>query len=195
MHGCIGCKERPEIRRSDGLEAAAGAIGQSLPQSSRPIPSACRAETPLHRLSIACGNGGQSGREIAGGRVGPHPVPWGLQGGVESPTDPEGPQTDHKLSRQEAVKWKRGPWPVQNQRTRSQKSCRVLAGRVQGKIVQPPTPPYRQAASPIEPDISGTGRPIEDEDGKRMRPSACRRSQKTGWPGCCEESWIPRVIG
>ena len=112
MHRCIGCKERPEIRRSDGLEAAAGAIVQSWPQSSRPIPSACRAETPLHRLSTARGNRGRSGRGIAGGRVGPHPVPGGLQGGVEGPTDPEGPQTHHKLSCQEAVKCKNGPQPV-----------------------------------------------------------------------------------
>ena len=82
VHGCTGCKGRLKIRRRDGLEAAVGAIVQSWPQSSRPMPSACRAETPLHKLSSTRGNRGRSGPGIAGGRVGPHPLPGGLQGGV-----------------------------------------------------------------------------------------------------------------
>ena len=64
---------------------------------------------------------------------------------------------------------------------------------MQVKFVQPPTPPYRQAASPVEPDSSGTGRPVEDEDGMRMRLDACRRSQtQQGGQGVGEENSAPR---
>ena len=162
MHGCMGCKERLQIRRSDGPEAAVGAIGQSWLQSSRPIPSACRAETPLHRLSIACGNGGQSGPGIAGGRVGPHPVPGGLQGGVEGPEDPDWPRTDHKLSCQEAGKWKHGPWPVQIRLIGAKPSCNMLTGRVQGTIVQPPASPSRQTSDPSGANTYGAVGSIAD---------------------------------